>query len=84
LGHVAELLGSSSRPTLARITLRSVVIGSAPEWRQREGTHPFLWPVARTIHAKLSDQVLASTTKDARSCDLPTSFQSAHSKAEPY
>ncbi len=51
-------LPSSNRPILARITLRSVDIGSAPRMGHREGAHPFPAAVARTIQADMSDQVL--------------------------
>jgi len=59
-------LPRSNRPILARITLRSAVIGSAPQMGHREGMHPLPAAVVRTIQTDMSDQVLANTADGAQ------------------
>src|SRR3954451_13640195 len=52
---------SSSRPTLARITLRSFVMVGSSVLGYRRRHPPFRSRVTRTKQTRLSDQVLANT-----------------------
>ena len=55
-------LASSSKPTLARITLRSLVMfGSSVLGYREEGLPSFRSRVARTKQTRMSDQILANT-----------------------
>ena len=75
-------LASSSKPTLARITLRSsVMFGSSVLGYREEGLPSFRSRVARTKQTRMSDQILADTDYVGRKSTTPIAARSRRRSA---